>query len=150
MSNPYLEGVLSEVRTRQPEIPIDYLGRKTTGEMRSIVATCDLILVPNRRSPFTSINMPTRIFEALAAGRPALVPDLPGIRDYFGNDELFYFAADNVADLALQIIAIHDDPDAVAAVVTRGQAVYHNHRWRGQRSRFLDRVASFFATGSAT
>ena len=47
--------------------------------------------VPNRRSMFTELNFPTRLFEYLAMRRQVIAPSTKGIRDYFTGapDRLF-------------------------------------------------------------
>src|SRR5439155_24815829 len=52
---------------------------------------CDVGIIPNRRSIFTEINFPTRIFEYLARGKPVIAPLTTGIGDYFSKDELVVF-----------------------------------------------------------
>ena len=53
---------------------------------------CDVGVIPNRRSIFTELNTPTRIFEYLSRGKPVIAPSAPGIQDYFSGDALVFFA----------------------------------------------------------
>ena len=62
----------------------------------------DIGVIPNRRSIFTEINTPTRIFEYLSQGKPVIAPRVPGIVDYFGPEDLVFFELGDADDLALR------------------------------------------------
>ena len=62
---------------------VRYLGRKNLEEIVEEIRKCDVGIIPNRRSIFTELNTPTRIFEYLSQGKPVIAPRAPGILDYF-------------------------------------------------------------------
>jgi glycosyltransferase involved in cell wall biosynthesis len=93
--------------------------------------------VPNRRSVFTEINFPTRIFEYLAMHRPVVAPSTQGIRDYFAPDELIMFTPDDVADLAAKMLWVRENPESAAKIVARGTQVHRAHLWSAEKARFL-------------
>jgi glycosyltransferase involved in cell wall biosynthesis len=70
---------------------VRYFGGKGLEEIAAAIDECDVGLIPNRRSVFTEINTPTRIFEYLARGKPVITGRAPGVQDYFGDDALFFF-----------------------------------------------------------
>src|SRR6202012_226609 len=74
---------------------VHYHGFKPLGEIAADISRIDLGLLPNRVSPFTQINFPTRIFESLAMHKPVLVPATVGIRDYFNDDDMLFFEGGN-------------------------------------------------------
>ncbi len=76
----------SWVRFRNPDLSeaVQYLGPMKSGANPSCHPECDIGVIPNRRSVFTELNMPTRIFEYLSQGKPVIAPGTPGILDYFG------------------------------------------------------------------
>ena len=65
-------------------------GSKRIEDVAQAIRTCDLGIIPNRRSIFTEINTPTRIFEYLTCGKPVIAPCVPGIRDYFADGQLIF------------------------------------------------------------
>lgn len=135
--NSYLEEVLQLASRLGIEDRVTFLGPKHQDEVARIVGACDLGVIPNRLSPFTQINMPTRIFEYLAMDRPVISPSTIGIRDYFDDSNMLFFNPDDPADLARQIVWVHENPDAVPVLVERGKAVYQEQTWNRQRDRFL-------------
>jgi glycosyltransferase involved in cell wall biosynthesis len=137
---PFLDEVLALAATRGLGEVVHFLGPKTQPEVAALVAACDLGVIPNRLSPFTSVNMPTRIFEYLAMNRPVIAPVTEGIRDYFDDGNLIFFEPDNPADLARHIVWVARNPAAAATVVKQGQLVYQEQVWARQREHFLNLV----------
>lgn len=136
-ANDYLDRVLTEAAALGVSDVVTYHGNKTQEEIARAIADCHLGVIPNRRNPFTDINLPTRIFEYLAVGRPVIAPATRGIKDYFTDDDLIFFDPDDPPSLASKLLWAHEHPEAVAELVRRGQAVYRRHLWSGERARFL-------------
>lgn len=137
----YLDTVLR--RAQELGIPdaVQYHGAKNQREIAQAIVDCDLGVIPNRRSVFTELNFPTRIFEYLSMGRAVVAPDTLGIRDYFGRDNLPLFVPDDVNDLCRVIRAIYDRPDETQELVARGQGIYRQHLWSRQKDRLLASLA---------
>ena len=53
---------------------VHYHGERPHSEMAEAILKCNVGVVPNRRSAFTEINLPTRLFEYLSMHRPVLLP----------------------------------------------------------------------------
>jgi glycosyltransferase involved in cell wall biosynthesis len=138
---PFLRKVLASVQNGPLQDAIRYFGPKKLEDIASAIRECDVGIIPNRRSIFTEINTPTRIFEYLSQGKPVIAPRAPGILDYFGPDDLVYFELGDASDLANQIRYVHRNPDAVRETTIRGQRVYQNHSWSSEKARFLAVVA---------
>jgi glycosyltransferase involved in cell wall biosynthesis len=138
---PYMEEMLDLVRALKLDSMIHYHGHRPLSEIARTLADMDVGIIPNRRTPFTEVNMPTRIFENLALKKPVIVPDTKGIRDYFGDSEIFYFDPDDSQSLADRIRWIHEHPVETAQIVERGHAVYQEHVWSREKRHLLDCVA---------
>jgi len=95
-------------------------------------------VIPNRRSIFTELNTPTRIFEYLSQGKPVIAPRAPGILDYFGPEELILFELGDADDLAAKIEWAFTHPVEISRIVDRGQEVYRAHAWSAERQRFVN------------
>jgi glycosyltransferase involved in cell wall biosynthesis len=134
---PFLRKVLASITESSIRGAVHYLGPKNLMEITDEIRKCDVGIIPNRRSIFTEINTPTRIFEYLSQGKPVVAPSSPGILDYFAAEDLVYFDLGNVHELANQLIFVRNNPEAVARIVARGQRIYRNHLWAKEKSRFL-------------
>jgi glycosyltransferase involved in cell wall biosynthesis len=139
---PYLwNQVLSLVEKLELQDRVQYMGEQPQEVISRAVSSCDLGLVPNLRTVFTEINLPTRIFEYLALGKPVIVPNTQGIRDYFGADEMLFFEPGEVKSLASQIQWVFENPERTRALLRAGQEVYRRHLWKEEERRLMDRVS---------
>jgi glycosyltransferase involved in cell wall biosynthesis len=138
---PFLELVRESAEWKKLAGAIKYMGPRSLEDISAAIVECDLGIIPNRRSIFTEINTPTRIFEYLSRGKPVIAPLAPGITDYFGPEDLFYFELGNVSELADRIEQVYRNPLKVQEIVERGQEIYLKHSWNQEKERFLDTVA---------
>jgi len=139
-STAFLQRVMHSVRESELSEAVQYLGPMKLERIPEAIAGCDVGVIPNRRSIFTELNMPTRIFEYLSQGKPVIAPKSPGILDYFGPEELVLFELGSVGDLAVKMEYVFRHPEEMAGMVERGQDVYRAHRWSGERQRFVSLV----------
>lgn len=121
---------------------IRYHGNKTQEEIVQAIRECDLGVIPNRRSVFTDLNFPMRLFEYLAMRRLVIAPATRGIRDYFRDDQIVFFEREDVNDLAAKILWVAENPHQAGEVLERAHKVYRENSWRGEQARFLDHVAA--------
>jgi len=110
-------------------VPVETIAEK--------IRTIDVGLIPNKRSAFTEINFPTRIFEYLCVSKPTIAPRTQGILDYYSDDELFFFEPDNPQHLSEKILKIYTNPDMAKERVARGRAVYMRHTWQDEQERLV-------------
>jgi glycosyltransferase involved in cell wall biosynthesis len=139
-STSFLEQVMDLVRKSGLSEAVRYLGLKSLEQISDAISECDVGIIPNRRSKFTQLNMPTRIFEFLSQARPVIAPRSAGIMDYFGPEELVLFELGDADDLAAKIEFVFGHPQEMIGIVERGQEVYRKHKWSSERLRFLSLV----------
>ncbi len=108
------------------------------------IVKSDLGLIPNRSTPFTDINFPTRIFEYLCLKKPVIVPRTKGILDYFEEGSICYFEPGNAEDLARAIIDMWESRDLREKYVERGYPIYFNNRWSLQKEYFIKLLQKIF------
>jgi glycosyltransferase involved in cell wall biosynthesis len=130
---------MQSARERGLQQNVLYLGAKPLEQIVEAIDACDVGVVPNQRNVFTDINMPTRIFEYLARGKPVIAPRTSGIQDYFDEDSLLFFAAGDAEDLARRIEFVACHPEEAYRITERGQQVYQAHSWE-QEGHTLARV----------
>jgi glycosyltransferase involved in cell wall biosynthesis len=142
---PYLDQVLAAVKEQGHQEWVRYLGPKTQREIVQAIDDCDLGVVPNCSNIFTRINMPTRIFEFLARGKPVIGPCAPGVLEYFSEDSLVFFELGNAADLARGIEYVIRNPRRVVEITRRGQEVCMAHPWSNERETLVQMTLKLLA-----
>ena len=140
-ATPFLESVMDTVRSEGLQERVHYLGPKGLEDIVAAIDACDVGVIPNRRTVFTEINTPTRIFEYLARGKPVITGRAAGVQDYFADDAVFFFELGDPKDLAVKIVDVARRADDVLGVVRRGQQVYLSHRWSEERKQLVRRVS---------
>jgi glycosyltransferase involved in cell wall biosynthesis len=136
-SSQFLDVVMKEVAASGLESAVRYLGKRSAEGIAQAIKECDLGVIPNRRSAFAEINTPTRIFEYLSLGKPVIAPRVPGITDYFKEEDLVFFELGNAHDLAQKIEYVYGNPLKVKEITARGQRVHRNNDWPRQRQELL-------------
>ncbi len=144
---PYLDQVMLTVSEKGLEKAVHYLGPKPLEQLTEAIAECDVGVIPNKRSVFTEINMPTRIFEYLALGKPVVAPRAPGIQDYFSEESLIMFDLGNADDLALKLSHLFFHQEEALEIVKRGQNVYLSHAWHNERKKLEDVAIGLLSGG---
>jgi glycosyltransferase involved in cell wall biosynthesis len=124
---------------------VQFFGEQPQDVIARAVSQCNLGVVPNLRTVFTEINLPTRIFEYLALGKPVIVPETQGIRDYFSRDNMLFFEGGNVEDLASKIKWVFDHPEETRSFVLRGQEIYRQHVWKQEHRQFIKLISELLA-----
>lgn len=138
---PFLDKVLATVQTPELADVVRYLGVQDLEHIAEAIRQADIGIIPNRRSVFTELNTPTRIFEYLSQSKPVIAPRAQGILDYFGPKDLVYFELGDASDLAEKILFAYREPDEIALSVRSGRQIYLNHCWAQERRRFLELTA---------
>lgn len=138
---PFLDTVMETARQLAVTDIIHFHGGKTQTELAQAIFESDLGIIPNRRSSFTELNFPTRIFEYLAMHRPLIAPATRGIKDYFKPDELLMFEPGNVEDLAAKILWAYENPEATANFLEQGRRVYLQNLWTDEKRRMMEYIA---------
>jgi glycosyltransferase involved in cell wall biosynthesis len=138
---PYLDKVMAAVEASNVREVVHYFGAKDLEQIAQAIGACDVGIIPNRRSVFTELNTPTRIFEYLSQSKPVIAPRAQGILDYFGPSDLVYFELGDVDDLAAKILYTYQEPGAVIESLRRGREIFHKHCWQEERRRFLELTA---------
>ena len=119
---------------------VTYHGKVSLEKIAAAIEQADVGLIPNLRSVFTDINLPTRIFEYLSKGKPSIVPRTEGILDYFDEDSIFFFEPGDPESLAAAVRRVLDDPAHTAAIVEKGREIYRQHHWSVEKQVLIKMV----------
>jgi len=83
---------------------ICFSGKMLPDAAREKLARCTLVCIPRKPFKVCEVVPPIKLVEALAMGKPVIVPDLPVFRDELGNDPAGWFLrSGDAADLSRAI-----------------------------------------------
>lgn len=96
---------------------VDFRGSIPHDAVPGYLAAADLIAVPQRDTTYTQAQIPNKVFEAMAMGRPVVASDVSDLAAILGNDG-WLVNPDDPAALAAAIDEILANPEAAE---NRGQ-----------------------------
>jgi len=80
---------------------VSFLGRVPKNEALEAVARSSVVCLPRKSTRVCELVPPLKLVEAMAMGKPVIIPDLPVFRDELGNsDGGFFFRAGDCENLA--------------------------------------------------
>ncbi len=94
---------------------VRFLGHRT--DVSALHAVADVFALPSRRE-----GLPGSLLEAMAAGTPAVINDLPQITEVAGRDEAVVVDADDHRALADGVAGLLGDPDRRSQLATAARA----------------------------
>jgi glycosyltransferase involved in cell wall biosynthesis len=133
----YEAQLLRDIKESNLEDIVNFIGEVTIEKIAETIPQIDVGIIPNKITPFTQINFPTRIFEYIINKKPAVVPRTIGIRDYFAEDEIFYFNGEDAQDLISVIMDIYLNPEKAKEKIEKSYKIYKKHTWEIQRDSLL-------------
>ncbi len=136
----FVDSFLALVRRLDLQDIVRYHGQVSTEVIVRALPSIDVGLVPNNRTPFTEINLPTRIFEYLCFDKPVVAPRTRGILDYFPPDSLYYFEPGNSRDLAEKILSVWRDAETRQRTIEAGRIIYKKYNWPKEKQKFVEAV----------
>jgi len=145
----FLNEVLELIKVLDIQDAIEVHGLVTTERIAEAIGAVDLGIVPNKLTPFTQLNFPTRIFEYLGMGKPVIAPRTQGVLDYFDEESLCLFEPGNANDLADKILDVYLNPIHHNELIRRANKVYEKNRWEFQRKHLIFLVKSLLNKSSA-
>lgn len=99
-----------------------FFGKLPPAAARQALERCAVVCIPRKPFKVCEIVTPIKLVEALAMGKPVIVPDLPVFRDEMGtNPAGWFFKAGDPVDLAHAIKAALSDQNALAALGQRAR-----------------------------
>ncbi|TCF96634.1 glycosyltransferase WbuB [Paraburkholderia strydomiana] len=111
---------------------IRFPGRMTPQKAQETLSRCALVCIPRKPFKVCEIVPPIKLVEAMAMGKPVIVPDLPVFRDEMGEQPAgWFFKAGNATDLARVIVTAMSDRAALAALGEQAKEYATTQRcWR--------------------
>lgn len=114
-------------------------GFRPAAEIPTYLAAADVGVVPNRATPRISSHYtsPLKVFEALGAGLPLVVSDLPSLRDVLDEHTASFVLPEDPGALAGALSALLDDEALRGARSAAGRARVAHHTWTARAERIL-------------
>ncbi len=109
------EDLRAMVRELKLEHCCEFTGRVPDAEVERVLATADVCVSPDPKNPLNDVSTMNKVLEYMACAKPVVCYDLREHR-YSAGEGAVYALADDVGDLAAQIVALLDDPARRAAM----------------------------------
>jgi glycosyltransferase involved in cell wall biosynthesis len=87
--------------------------------------------------PMLYNQLPNKLFEYVAMGKPCVVGDVPSIRRAFADHEVIYYDTGDAAQLAEGVLRIYRDPDSAAQMAARAQDAFRKYTWDVMRDVYI-------------
>ena len=136
----YVQEFLQHIEDHRIQDIVKYHGLVSWEQISKEINSIDVGIIPNKKSPFTDINFPVRIFEYLSMGKPVIAPMTKGVLDYFDEDSIFFFEPGNAKSLCDAIRQVYLNNEKNREVIRKGMSIYERHRWELQRRQFIEQV----------
>jgi glycosyltransferase involved in cell wall biosynthesis len=119
-----------EARKNQVEERIHFLGRLDHKEVPSFLKMCDVLVAPfPDTNHFRYFMSPLKVFEYMASGVPIIVSDLPTMREFLEEKEVYFVRPDNFEDIASQISYISKNVDNAMNKAFLAKEKSHKFSW---------------------
>ena len=135
-----MEADIAALRKRASGLAsVRILGHRPAHEIPLFLAAADVGVVPNRRAPRISSHhtSPLKVFEAMAAGLPMVVSDLPSLRDVLGPDEAVFVEPESPSALGRGIAGLLADADQRRNIAARAREAVQANTWGARARRIL-------------
>jgi len=104
-NNPYARWLKERYESRD----ILFLEPLPFSQMPYVLASTDVVLLPQHRTPAAESQTTAKIFEAMAMAKPIIASDLSNFREYLGDTGMFVNPGD-ADDLESKLAELLDDP----------------------------------------
>jgi glycosyltransferase involved in cell wall biosynthesis len=136
----YTEECQQLIQKLQISDRVTWRGRVTINQMPGVYRDSSVVMIPNRRNSFTSINFPQRIFECGIMRRPAIVSRLPGIEAYMPEDSVRYVNPDDPVSLYEGLRELATNRERYQSLVERAAQVCRSISWEKEYEMAINRL----------
>ncbi|RME41923.1 MAG: hypothetical protein D6791_19025, partial [Chloroflexi bacterium] len=101
--------------------------------------------VPYRQNPFTDLLYPTKAFEYIVMGVPAILARTGAVVELFGDIPDMFFQPEDAGDLAACILALYEEPHRRRDLLEAERHAYRPYTWESQRERYIAQLDQVIA-----
>lgn len=135
-------GVSDRVRLSEGWVPYE--------ELVPALASAAAGLVAMKRDPFRDLTHTNKMYDYIVLRTPTLMSRTRSVEAYFDEGSFAWFIADDPADLARAIRALHADRELGPRLARHAAQVAEPYRWRHQRRHYVDAIESVLPAPAAT
>ncbi len=133
-SKGHLEEMVSELGLNSN---VKFLGSRPIHQIASVMAECDIGIVPKRNSSFGGEAFSTKTLEFMALGIPLIVSKTKIDSYYFSDDLVRFFKPEDVDSLAQSIEYMVLNPDKRKYYVEKGLYFVDEYSWGKKQSLYF-------------
>jgi glycosyltransferase involved in cell wall biosynthesis len=111
---------------------VEFTGWVKHEEVARYIARCQIGIVPMLYN-----QLPNKLFEYVAMGKPVVVGDVPSIRCAFGPETVRCYETGDADELADGVLEVHRDREAAMAMAERAQQAYVKYSWDVMRDVYV-------------
>lgn len=126
---------------------IRFGGYIEASQVMSRAAQADIGIVPLRKNQHMDLAFPTKLFEYVAVGVPALVSRTSAVQCIFSPEAVAYIQPDDVQGIADRALRLYREPDRRDAMAKQALAEYEPYSWSKTREEYLRIVEGLLREG---
>jgi glycosyltransferase involved in cell wall biosynthesis len=130
--------VRKAVKELELEANTELLGRVPHERIRELILRSDICVAPLKKTLYTEIMLPIKLFEWAACSKPIVAPMLTTIWDFYGDDSVAYFRPEDPEDLALTILSLWHDEARRKTLARNVHRRFEAVRWSRHQSVYTD------------
>ncbi|MGC8490561.1 MAG: glycosyltransferase [Syntrophobacteraceae bacterium] len=125
---------------------VKFFNLLSINEISSVMADCDLGIVPKRNDSFGGEAFSTKILEFMSLGVPVLVSSTRIDRLYFNDEVVQFFNAEDEDDLAEKLVFLLKDESFRKILSASALTMARNFSWDLKKVKYLEVVDSLSAS----
>ncbi|MHC4905438.1 MAG: glycosyltransferase family 4 protein [Planctomycetota bacterium] len=116
---------------------VTFAGRVPFSKIRELIAGTTIGIVPLKRSPFSELCQPNKLFEFIACKRPVITSRLTAIEESFDDSCVVYFEPGDHEELAQCIIELYHSPEKQRRLVENAYQRFEPLSWAQTQKVYL-------------
>lgn len=141
---PQLKEIYELVERLRLASVVNFIGRVAVNDLPGLIEENDVGIISNRSTPFTRINLPSRLFELLRMKKPVICSDLPGVRDYFDDSCVMFVEPENPQQLSRCILELYQVPEKRKELEENAYLRYEQLCWGEGKDVYLGIIEQLF------
>jgi glycosyltransferase involved in cell wall biosynthesis len=109
-----------------------------TEQLKTILQTMDVGLVPKKGGVFAEDAISTKLFEFAMAGLPAVVSKTKSDQIFFDDSMVMFFEPENERQLADCILKLKDDPYLRKSLSIKANSIFKTVNWDNHKIEFVN------------